>query len=49
MSPLKKKKKHKVNFLRKVLLYRRNRLARKTRELNKTKVKVTADDKLVKQ
>ena len=44
MSPLKKKKKLEVNFPRKVLLHRRNRLARKTRELNETKVKITADE-----
>ena len=44
MNPLKKKKKVEVNFLKKVRLHWRNRLARKTRELNETKVKITADD-----
>ena len=44
MNPLKKKKKVEVNFLKKVRLHWRNRLARKTRELKETKVKITADD-----
>ena len=44
MRPLKKKKKPEVYFLRKVALHPRLRLARKTRELNETKVKITTDD-----
>ena len=43
-NPLKKKRKVEVNIPKKVRLHWRNRLARKTRELNETKVKITVDD-----
>ena len=47
MRPLRKKKKPESNFLRKLPLHPRNRLARKTREFSKTKVKITADDVVI--